>query len=213
MGELASGVAHEIRNPINAIGMIAQRLNKEFKPASNSSEYSDITRLLRNEVDRINKIITQFLSYARPIELKKSPVEIRSFLEDIFMLFEDQAKQKAVKFILRGTSKFNIEIDPDLIKQALLNIIQNSFDAVGKEGVITIDYFKQNQNAVIQVSDNGIGISQDQQRKIFDLYFTTKKDGNGLGLSISQKIIAQHNGYLTVSSKLNEGTSFKIILT
>ena len=212
MGELASGVAHEIRNPINAIGMIAQRLNKEFNPTSNQNEYSDITQLLRTEVNRVNKIITQFLSYAKPIDLNLKIVELKSYFEEIYHLFEDQAKQKAIKFILQKDDLINIQIDPDLIKQSLMNIIQNAFDAVNKDGEVTVQYYKVKNGLIIQVSDNGIGITPEQQKKIFDLYFTTKKDGNGLGLSISQKIISQHNGSISVSSKSNIGTTFKIIL-
>ena len=212
MGELASGVAHEIRNPINAIGMIAQRLNKEFIPTSSQTEYNDITQLLRTEVNRVNKIITQFLNYAKPIELNLKPVELKPYFEEVFHLFEDQAKQKAIKFILQKDDSLNIKFDPDLIKQTLLNIVQNAFDAVNNGGEVILQYFKAKKDFIIQVSDNGIGISQDQQKKIFDLYFTTKKDGNGLGLSISQKIISQHNGSISVSSKVNNGTTIKIIL-
>jgi PAS domain S-box-containing protein len=212
MGELASGVAHEIRNPINAIGMIAQRLNKEFTPTSNQNEYSDITQLLRTEVNRVNKIITQFLSYAKPIDLNLKTVKLKSYFEEIYHLFEDQAKQKAIKFILQKDDLTNIKIDPDLIKQTLLNIIQNAFDAVNQDGEVTVQYYKVKNELIIQVSDSGMGISPDQQKKIFDLYFTTKKDGNGLGLSISQKIISQHNGSISVSSIVNNGTTIKIIL-
>jgi PAS domain S-box-containing protein len=212
MGELASGVAHEIRNPINSIGMIAQRLNKEFEPTSNQAEYSNITQLLRNEVNRVNKIITQFLSYAKPIELNLKIVEPKSYFEEIYHLFEDQAKQKSIKFILQKDDSGSIKIDPDLLKQSLMNIIQNAFDAVNKGGEVIVQYFNGRNEFIIQVSDNGIGISIEQQNKIFDLYFSTKKDGNGLGLSISQKIISQHNGTITVSSKVNNGTTFKIIL-
>ena len=212
MGELASGVAHEIRNPINAIGMIAQRLNKEFIPASGQTEYNDITQLLRTEVNRVNKIITQFLNYAKPIELNLKPVELKPYFEEVFHLFEDQAKQKAIKFILQKDDSLNIKFDPDLIKQTLLNIIQNAFDAVNDGGEVILQYYKSKKDFIIQISDNGIGISPEQQKKIFDLYFTTKKDGNGLGLSISQKIISQHNGSISVSSIVNNGTTIKIIL-
>ncbi len=212
MGELASGVAHEIRNPINAIGMIAQRLNKEFTPIANLNEYSEITHLLRTEVSRINKIITQFLSYAKPIDLILKPVNTKQYFEEIYRLFEDQAKQKGIKFILQNSDSYTIKLDPDLIKQSLMNIIQNAFDAVKNGGEVILHYFKVKNDLVIQISDNGTGISPDQQKKIFDLYFTTKKEGNGLGLSISQKIISQHYGLISVSSKLNNGTSFKIIL-
>ena len=212
MGELASGVAHEIRNPINAIGMIAQRLNKEFIPQDNEKEYSEITLLLRNEVNRINKIITQFLNYAKPLDINPQQVEINSYLNEVYKLFETQAKQRSVYFNLKGNDKFNVHIDADLIRQALLNIITNAFDAVKENGVVSIGYYKQKKDLVIEISDNGIGISPEHQKKIFDLYYTTKKDGNGLGLSITQKIISQHKGSITLQSKVNNGTTFKIIL-
>ncbi|HEX7358210.1 MAG TPA: ATP-binding protein, partial [Ignavibacteriaceae bacterium] len=212
MGELASGVAHEIRNPINAIGMIAQRLNKEFEPKENNKEYLDITLLLKNEVDRINKIITQFLSYAKPLEINQSPVELNLYLSEVFKLYEEQAKQKSINFILQGSEKVNVNIDADLIKQSLMNIIQNAFDSIEENGEVSISYYRHKKDFVIEITDNGVGIDQEQQKKIFDLYYTTKKDGNGLGLSISQKIIAQHKGSIAFKSKLNQGTTFKIIL-
>lgn len=212
MGELASGVAHEIRNPMNSIGMIAQRLNKEFSPTANQTEYSDITGLLRTEVNRINKIITQFLSYAKPIALIVTPINTKQYFEEIFHLFEDQAKQKGIKFVLQSNTSIMAKIDPDLLKQSLMNILQNAFDAVDKDGEVSLNYYSLKNNLVVEIKDNGMGISKEQQKKIFDLYFTTKKEGNGLGLSISQKIISQHNGSISVSSKVNSGTTFKIIL-
>lgn len=212
MGQLASGVAHEIRNPINAIGMIAQRLNKEFTPVTNENEYQKITELLKNEVIRINKIITQFLNYAKPLELKISLQNSGSFFEEIYQLFLPQANQRQIRFIKQGDDNLTVKFDADLIKQALMNIIQNAFDAVSENGQVKINYYKSYNNFVIEISDNGKGIPEDQQKKIFDLYFTTKKDGNGLGLSIAQKIIHQHNGVISVSSKQNLGTTFKIIL-
>jgi PAS domain S-box-containing protein len=212
MGELASGVAHEIRNPINAIGMIAQRLNKEFTSTSNQNEYSDITNLLRTEVNRINKIITQFLSYAKPIELNPKPVNIKSLFDEVYQLFESQAKQKEISIIKLYSDSIIINIDHDLIKQTLMNIIQNAIDAVSYKGEVNLKYLKVKHDVLIEISDNGVGILDEQQKKIFDLYFTTKKDGNGLGLSISQKIISQHNGSIGFISKVNEGTTFKIIL-
>ncbi len=212
MGELASGVAHEIRNPINAIGMIAQRLHKEFEPAANQNEYSDITSLLKTEVDRINKIITQFLSYAKPIELNLKSVELKLFFEDIFLLFSEQAKQKQIDFILQSSNLQNCTFDADLIKQALMNIIQNAFDAVSKSGRVILHYYKIKNDLIIQIEDDGMGMTTEQQKKIFNLYYTSKKDGNGLGLSISQKIIAQHNGSIFVSSTVNKGATLKIVL-
>lgn len=212
MGELASGVAHEIRNPINAIGMIAQRLNKEFLPSENQEEYKKITELLRNEVNRINKIITQFLNYAKPVELNITNINCAEFFEEIYQLFIPQANQKNIKFIKQGDESIFVKFDADLIKQSLMNIIQNAFDAVNENGEVIIKYFKSGNNFLIEISDNGIGIPAEIQKKIFNLYFTTKKEGNGLGLSIAQKIINQHNGTILINSKPGQGTTFKIIL-
>jgi len=211
MGELASGVAHEIRNPINSIGMIAQRLNKEFTPTESTAEYSTIMSLLKAEVNRINKIITQFLQYAKPIELQKSSVVLGMFFKDIYQLFTDQAKQKNIGFTINGNENLIANFDPELLKQTLMNIIQNAFDAVKENGKVESNYFRENGNIVISVSDNGSGIPVENQSKIFDLYFTSKKDGNGLGLSISQKIISQHKGSIEFTSS-NQGTTFKINL-
>jgi len=212
MGELASGVAHEIRNPINAIGMIAQRLLKEFSPKNDEDEYYSITSVLKDEVARINNIISQFLNYAKPVEIQKRKIDSKKYFNYIFQLFVDQTKSKKITLKKPSEESFEINIDPELLKQALMNIIQNAIDATYKEGFVSIKYFCENNFFFIIIEDNGIGISEEQKKKIFDLYFTTKKDGNGLGLSIAQKIISQHNGLIEVESKINFGTKFIIKL-
>ncbi len=211
MGELASGVAHEIRNPINSIGMIAHRLNKEFIPKEDTEEYSSITMLLKNEVGRINGIITQFLQYAKPIELQKTDVNVEKFFDEIYQLFKDQAEQKSISFKVEGEKDLTANFDPELNKQTMMNIIQNAFDEVDANGEVQVNYKSESDKLVITVSDNGHGIPAEDQKKIFDLYYTTKKEGNGLGLSISQKIISQHNGLIDIISN-STGTIFKITI-
>jgi signal transduction histidine kinase len=212
MGELASGVAHEIRNPINAIGMIAQRLDKEFKVEKESEEYHKITNLLRSEVTRINKIITQFLSYAKPLALQFKKIDSKNFFDDIYRLFVDQAKSRGTRLNKLSDLSFEITVDPELLKQSLMNLLQNAIDAVYSNGTIEINYFKKEGDLVIEISDNGKGIPENIKTKIFDLYFTTKPEGTGLGLSIVQKIIAEHNGTIEVFSEINKYTKFKITL-
>ena len=212
MGKLASGVAHEIRNPINAIGMIAQRLNKEFNPTGDETEYRNITQILRNEVNRINKIITQFLNYAKPLELSLKEIDAKDYFGEIYYLFNEQAKLKKIEFVNSSSQSFKAKIDPELMKQSLMNIIQNALDAVGEGGRVEFNYYKSESFILIEVKDNGIGMNEETIKKIFDLYYTTKNEGNGLGLSISQKIISQHSGTISVESKLNEGTKFTIKL-
>jgi len=212
MGELASGVAHEIRNPINAIGMIAQRLDKEFKVENESEEYHSITNLLRNEVTRVNKIISQFLSYAKPLTPQLIKVSSKEFFEDIYRLFTDQAKLKQVNLKKLSDHSFEMKVDPELIKQSLMNLVQNAIDAVEENGKVEINYFRKRNDLIIEVTDNGKGILENVRNKIFDLYYTTKPEGTGLGLSIVQKIIAEHNGTIEVFSEANKFTKFKITI-
>jgi PAS domain S-box-containing protein len=212
MGELASGVAHEIRNPINAIGMIAQRLDKEFKVDGEVEEYHSITSLLRSEVTRINKIITQFLSYAKPLDIQVKKINSKDFFDNIYRLFTDQAKLKGVELTKPSDSSFEMIIDPELIKQSLMNLVQNAIDAVDKNGKVEINYKKKEGDLSIEVYDNGNGIDADVKKGIFDLYFTTKPEGTGLGLSIAQKIIAEHNGTIEVLSEVNKFTKFLITI-
>lgn len=212
MGELASGVAHEIRNPINAIGMIAQRLEKEFNVENEKEEYHSITSLLKSEVARINKIITQFLNYAKPLSLQIRKINSKTFFDDIYRLFSDQAKSKGAKLIKLSDLSFEMTIDPELLKQSLMNLLQNAIDAVYSNGTIEINYFKKEDDLIIEVSDNGKGIPANIKTKIFDLYYTTKPEGTGLGLSIVQKIIAEHKGTIEVFSKVNKYTKFKITI-
>lgn len=212
MGELASGVAHEIRNPINAIGMIAQRLDKEFNVEKESEEYHKITNLLRSEVTRINKIITQFLSYAKPFSLQLKKINSKIFFDDIYRLYADQAKSRGAKLVKQSDPSFEMTVDPELLKQSLINLLQNAIDAVYSNGTIEINYFKKEGDLVIEISDNGKGIPENIKTKIFDLYFTTKPEGTGLGLSIVQKIIAEHNGTIEVFSEVNKHTKFKITI-
>jgi PAS domain S-box-containing protein len=212
MGELASGVAHEIRNPINAIGIIAQRLQKEFSPGDNNEEFTSVTNLLRSEVTRINKIIKQFLDYAKPLEVRTAEMDADEYFNQIYQLFQGQAARRDINFRMSTTNPCTIRLDPELMKQALMNLIQNAFDAVDVQGKIRLDYNCQDDKLEILISDNGKGIPEDEKKKIFDLYYTSRKDGTGIGLSITQKIIGQHGGAISFESTVNKGTIFRIVL-
>lgn len=210
MGELASGVAHEIRNPINSIGMIAQRLFKEFNPDADKEDYFNILTVLKNEVARVNKIVTQFLNYSKPLELKLNEVCFYDFITKILEIFISHAKTKNIKIALLSDEKIKLRLDEELMTQAFLNLLQNSFDAVNDGGTIDVDYKVSEGYLCINIADNGIGIAEEKQHKIFNLYYTSKKDGNGLGLSITQKIVTRHNGEISFKSKENTGSTFTI---
>ena len=209
MGELASGVAHEIRNPLNAISMIAQRYKKEFKPEGNPEEYNSMTEVLLTETKRVNNIIQQFLRFARPPKLNKSIVKVNELVKDISALVEPQCKAKGLAFEVKCDCDQIVNIDIDLMKQVLLNILQNSIEAA-HEGKVMLNAYVYSDKLVIEISDTGPGIPQDKLDKIFNLYYTTKQSGTGMGLSIVQQIVSQHDGSVKVESKQGEGAKFTI---
>lgn len=210
MGELASGVAHEIRNPINSIGMIAQRLNKEFEPNNDAEDYHRMVTVLKSEVARVNTIVTQFLNYSRPLELQLQETDFDRFINEVYNIFSSQAKVKNLDVKLICTNNVKVKIDTALMIQAIMNLLQNAYDAVEQNGKIEINCQSKKGFLKIKITDNGIGIAEEKQNKIFDLYYTSKKEGNGLGLSITQKIINQHNGEISFKSKENSGSIFTI---
>lgn len=213
MGQLASGVAHEIRNPLNAIGMISQRLGKEFESKSDVQEYHELTRTVVTEVRRINEIIQQFLKFARPPELDLKQTNIESLLKSVVRLSSAQAKEKGIEMALNLSPMPEMMIDANQMKQALLNIIQNGIEAIGEKGVIKMQSrVADDREVMIEISDNGIGMSQETLSKIFNLYFTTKPTGTGLGLSLVHQIISQHEGRIEVESEVGRGTRFLIYL-
>ncbi|RPI17726.1 MAG: PAS domain S-box protein [Ignavibacteriae bacterium] len=212
MGELASGVAHEIRNPLNTISMIAQRYDNEFIPGENKDEYKNITGVLLSETKRVNNIIQQFLRYARPPKINLININSIDFVKDIKKVAEASTGSKQIKLIFVNNDNFDLRIDIDLMKQALINLLNNSMDAVKEGGEINFNMQKYENNAEIVISDNGYGIPGENLSKIFNLYFTTKPNGTGLGLSLVQQIVSQHNGLIKVESIPGTGTKFLITI-
>jgi PAS domain S-box-containing protein len=212
MGELASGVAHEIRNPLNAISMIAQRYEKEFTPRSGSKEYRGLTQVLKKESARVNGIIQQFLTFARPPKLKFAELSAKEFMNHVSTLFRGQASARNIEFVSRCDYEGMVQIDHDSMTQAVLNLLQNAMDATSEYGSIALHAFRKGQLLVIEIQDTGKGIPKEQLEKIFNLYFTTKTNGNGMGLAITQQIISQHQGSIQVQSEVSKGSTFSVSL-
>jgi two-component system, NtrC family, sensor histidine kinase HydH len=212
MGELASGVAHEIRNPLNAISMIAQRYEKEFTPRSGSKEYRSLTHVLQKETGRVNNIIQQFLAFARPPKLQLAEISAHAFISHVATLFEGQAKGRQVKFSSHCSIDGTILMDNDLMTQAILNLLQNALAATPTNGSIELNVWKKEKSIFMEIRDTGAGISEELLEKIFNLYFTTKNKGNGMGLAITQQIVTQHRGNIRVESVHSKGTIFTISL-
>ena len=212
MGELASGVAHEIRNPINAIGMIAQRLLKEFQPQEDLEEYQELANSMVHETKRINESIRQFLRFTRPAALQKQSTDMKTFINKLGHFFKSSSAAKGIKFSVQIKGNRNLFIDPAQMQQALLNLLQNSLDATPVNGQVLLSSKIAGKHYEIRVSDTGYGIPEENRKRVFDLYFTTKRDGTGMGLPIVNQIIQQHNGEIFVESNQEQGTIFRILL-
>ncbi|MBN2105709.1 PAS domain-containing protein [bacterium] len=212
MGALASGVAHEVRNPINAIGMIAQRFQKEFQPKKDLKEYQKLTRAMREEVGRINGIIQQFLEFAKPPALQCRILSIEKLFDDVHAVFNSSATSKKVIFEVKVNDQVVLDMDFDQMKQALLNLLNNGLDACRPGDRLNMSGYLENQSYIIEIKDTGRGIPESELGRIFDLYYTTKAEGTGIGLPMVVQIIQGHGGTIEVHSELNHGSCFKIRL-
>jgi nitrogen-specific signal transduction histidine kinase len=213
MGALASGVAHEVRNPLNSIGTIAQQLDKDFAPAENGDEYHKLARIIYSEVKRINETITNFLKFARPDPLVAQKFGLSEFFESIVRQYTEDLKLKGIVLSLALEAEFTVAWDRNRIQQIIVNLIQNAVDSIESKGEISISVQNSKlpeREIEIRIADSGKGIPAEIKSKIFNLYFTTKPKGTGIGLSIVQKIIDEHNGVIFAESSPENGTTFTL---
>ncbi len=213
MGELASGVAHEIRNPLNTISTITQQLKKDFQPKSDEEEYHTLSSLVANEVKRINDTVNSFLRFSKPEKIVLNEFLLSDLLTQIKNQYSAMLHDKSVSIDIKMNWDGNVNWDKNQIQQAIMNLVQNSFDSIEGSGeiLIQVDGYDCNQ-IILTVSDNGCGIPEHIKNRIFNLYYTTKAKGTGIGLSIVQKIIMEHAGTISVESEEGKGSMFSIIL-
>ncbi|MBW7456515.1 PAS domain S-box protein [Paenibacillus sepulcri] len=208
VGQLAAGVAHEVRNPLTVLKGFTQMLRTTDK--KNESYY----QLMLSEVDRIESIIGEFLMLAKPQEVEFKMNDIGVILSNIIILMETNAVISNVQIISNlGNEQMYLECDENQIKQALANILQNAIEAMPQGGqiIVTVEQLDAD-HLIIGISDQGCGISEDRIARLGEPFYSSKEKGTGLGLMISYQIIEKHNGRVRVNSKLNEGTTFEIIL-
>ncbi len=211
MGELAAGVAHEIRNPLNAISMSVQRLGKSLELEENSKE-SNLIKTVRSEINRVGEIIRQFLNFARPAPLNKTKTNLNILINEVLDIYKAKLLKHNINLVwLPGKIK-NTQLDAEKMKQVIVNLLENSISAMPDSGELLISTENNPEIIILKIKDTGNGISKDDLPKIFNLYFTTRPEGNGLGLAEVSQIIANHNGKIEVTSTINTFTEFIIRL-
>lgn len=224
LGQFAAGVAHEIRNPLNSIGMTAQHLKSVFSQRKvnqdDIEEAKELLEIVDQKITELKQTSEQFLTLNRPRRLNVAPTELNTLVEQVlseFSLIAEEAKVQVIKNYDENLP--DVPLDAALMRQTLFNFVQNSIQAMPKGGSIYIttlvEQIDQNtRDAVIEIRDTGIGIPEEIQEQIYDAYFTTKdaSGGIGLGLAVSHQIITAHKGTIEVRSKIGMGTAFKISL-
>jgi len=215
LGHLAAGVAHEIRNPLNAMGMGLQRLRREFLPQEESKreEYLSFADLILKEVRRVNEIIEQFLTLSRPFDLKLREGSPGDLLKHLVALFQEEANSQGITLRLEvGSDLPSLRMDDEKLTQAFMNIMKNGMQAMENGGTLRIEAHSFKDRVEVVFLDSGSGIPADQMEKIFNYYYTTKEKGVGLGLPIAHRIIEAHEGELKVESKVGVGTKVTVTL-
>ena len=201
-------MAHEIRNPLNTIGTIVQQLDKDFEPREDSAEYHSLARLVYREVRRINDTVQDFLKFARPEPIRTEPFDFKPWLEDVIRQHRPMLAEKGIALETETDDPGRVQWDRKQMGQVMMNLIRNASQATDKGGKVEILSRIAGDEIEIKIKDNGAGMDESTLKKIFNLYFTTKAEGTGIGLAMVQRIVYEHGGVISVESEKGRGTEF-----
>jgi signal transduction histidine kinase len=216
VGRVASGIAHEIRNPLNFINLSIDHLREAFAPKDEPQRatYTHILTTIKDELARLNRLVSDFLSYGRPAKLKLREIDARALIEEVRDLIKAQAEQQGVKVNIQqnGARDAKLYGDAEQIKTCFSNLMINAIQAMPDGGSLNISLQPDNSHLEIKFADTGVGIAPEALKQIFEPYYSTKETGIGLGLPLTKKIIEEHGGQIDVESELNRGTTFTVTL-
>lgn len=216
IGTLASGLAHEIRNPLNSLNLNMQLLQEEMGDCAPTPSGPRLLSITRSEISRLERLVTDFLSYARPRPLELEEVPVAELLEEARTLaLADARRYRARLEVEDQTGGLAAHVDPGQVRQLLLNLTQNALAAteeVERPAVVRLEAHRQGQQLRLEVRDNGMGVPEEARERMFDLFYSTRRGGTGLGLAIVQRIVKDHGGRIEVESEPGEGTTMRVFL-
>lgn len=219
IGRLASGIAHEIRNPLNFINLSIDHLRETFGPANEAqrAQYKHILTTIKDELARLNRLVSDFLSYGRPAKLKLRELDALTLVEEVRDLVKAKADEQGVKITIEseGNGEGNgtrLNADPEQLKTCFSNLMINAIQAMPGGGELEVGLFPSNDQLEIEITDTGTGILPESLEQIFEPYYSTKETGIGLGLPLTKKIIEEHGGQISVESEVGLGTTFIVSL-
>ncbi len=209
IGNMAAYIAHEIRNPLVTLGGFARAILRDYGDHKSIKQKVEI---IIEEVNRLEKILRNIMDFSKPFELVKVVTQINGLLENTCSLMEPYFKKGNVRLIKKFAALSEIIVDATQIRQVFLNLIKNAVESMPDGGILTITTTIEEEYIKIDISDTGEGMSPEVMQNIFTPFFTTKVDGTGVGLAVSQKIIDDHDGFIKIKSSVKEGTTFSIYL-
>jgi signal transduction histidine kinase len=216
VGRLASGIAHEIRNPLNFINLSIDHLRASFAPKDEAprAQYIHMLTTIKDELARLNRLVSDFLGYGRPAKLKIRELDARTLIEEVRDLVHTQAEQQGVTVNIEqnGHGDAKLQGDAELIKTCFSNLMINAIQAMPSGGALNVSLRPDNGFLEIKFADTGVGIMPEDMAQIFEPYYSTKDTGIGLGLPLTKKIIEEHGGKINVESGLGRGTTFTVTL-
>ncbi len=218
IGTLASGLAHEIRTPLNAIHMnidlIAEELDGVAPDAPDArEEFARRVERIRRETARLRKTVDSFLAFARPPRLERKPVDLNDYLSEVIEFVEPEAEARHITIRREFKPKlYPVYVDTHQLAQVVMNLLTNAREAVGEQGLITVRTRETDDRVEIDVEDNGGGVEPADEARIFEVFFSTKDQGTGLGLGIARRIVEEHGGELLLENRPGKGARFTVSL-
>lgn len=208
IGRLTSGVGHEVKNPINAIVVHLELLRSKMNHDSGAERHLEV---IQSEIQRLDRVVQTLVDFSRPVELQLQDQDLRTIVSSVLMLASAEMETRRITVdSYVPDHPINVRIDADLIKQALLNVVINGAQAMSQGGELSVRLTEDPRSAILKIEDHGEGIPPEIRDRIFDLYFTTKREGSGIGLAMTYRIVQLHHGHLDVESKLGKGTTFTL---
>jgi len=214
VGQLSRSIAHEIRNPLNFISLSIDHIREKYRPErpEHAEEFNSLVSSIKHEIHRLNRLVTDFLDYGKPLKLNMQLTHIESVLNEVVEIIRAKANSDKVEIIRKYDFSPEIKVDPELVKTCVLNVVMNAFQAMPAGGTLTIRTERNNGQFVLSVSDTGTGVSKENLTRVFEPFFTTKSNGLGLGLATTKRIIEEHGGKIDFHSAGDTGSEVIISL-
>jgi signal transduction histidine kinase len=208
INSLTKGVAHEVKNPLNAI-LVHVELAR-LKMSQGDYDLEPQMEIVTGEIMRLDRVVKTFLDFTRPFQLNMGEIDLRRFMEDLAALARPQAEAVGIDILEDLQVDAVVTVDSDLLKQAVFNIVVNAIEAMPDGGTLRFEASLKGDDAEIRIADNGPGIPPEVKEKIYDLYFTTKEHGSGIGLAMTYRIVQLHGGTIDFTSEPQRGTTFSL---